>query len=86
FTGEVLASSSSFHTYRIVQISGASSARRVLDLLTWLRGTWNSSMPVMVLSERSGARDVARALDGVANDYVIKPFRSLELHARAYRF
>jgi DNA-binding response OmpR family regulator len=58
----------------------------VLDLLTWLRGTWNSSMPVMVLSERSGARDVARALDAGANDYVIKPFRSLELHARAYRF
>lgn len=29
---------------------------------------------------------MARALDAGANDYVLKPFRPLELRARAYRF
>lgn len=62
------------------------SAHRLLAMLAWLRGTWKSSTPIIVLSERSGARDVAKALDAGANDYVIKPFRPLELRARAYRF
>lgn len=40
------------------------------------------SKPVIVLSVRSSEDDIIRALDGGANDYLTKPFRSGELVAR----
>ncbi len=44
--------------------------------------TW-SSAPVLVLSARSGESDKVRALDAGADDYLVKPFGSAELLARA---
>lgn len=38
--------------------------------------------PIIVLSAREGEQEQIRALDGGANDYVIKPFREGELMAR----
>jgi two-component system KDP operon response regulator KdpE len=42
-----------------------------------------SSAPVLVLSARAGERDKVRALDAGADDYLVKPFGSAELLARA---
>jgi two-component system, OmpR family, KDP operon response regulator KdpE len=39
-------------------------------------------LPIIVLSGRGGEQDQIRALDGGANDYVVKPFREGELMAR----
>ncbi len=51
--------------------------------LVWLKNyrEWNAT-PVMVLSERSQTADKIAALDAGANDYLVKPFDTLELLAR----
>jgi two-component system KDP operon response regulator KdpE len=41
-----------------------------------------TSLPVIVLSVRSGEQEIIAALDGGADDYITKPFRSGELLAR----
>jgi len=41
-----------------------------------------SSVPVIVLTVRSDEQDTVKALDFGADDYIIKPFRQLELLAR----
>jgi len=51
-----------------------------VDLIRELR-TW-SSVPVLVLSARSGEEDKVRALDAGADDYIEKPFGVSELLAR----
>lgn len=49
-------------------------------LLKDLRGWF--ARPIVVLSARSGETDIVNALDGGANDYLTKPFRTGELLAR----
>lgn len=49
------------------------------------RPDWKD-VPIMVLSARSAEGDVVRALDGGADDYIIKPFKLSELTARIRRF
>jgi len=41
-----------------------------------------STLPILVLSVRQGEADKVAALDGGANDYVVKPFAMAELLAR----
>ena len=41
-----------------------------------------SSMPILILSVREGEAEKVAALDGGANDYVVKPFGVAELLAR----
>lgn len=57
------------------------------DLVATLRATdgWKS-LPVVMLTARAMERDVVRALDAGANDYVMKPFQPAELLARVRRF
>ncbi len=50
------------------------------DVITGLRG-W-STMPIIVLSARTGSSDKVEALDAGADDYVTKPFGMAELLAR----
>jgi len=41
-----------------------------------------SSVPIVVLTVKSDEKNVVRMLEGGANDYIVKPFRQLELLAR----
>jgi DNA-binding response OmpR family regulator len=41
-----------------------------------------SSVPIVVLTVKSEEKDVVRMLEGGANDYMVKPFRQMELLAR----
>ena len=56
-----------------------------VELLHWLRSFQKSDVPVIMLSSRSAERDVAGALGIGADDYVVKPFRAMELCARIRR-
>jgi two-component system KDP operon response regulator KdpE len=51
-----------------------------LSLLKRMREWWMK--PVIILSVQSGEEAIIQALDGGANDYLIKPFRTGELLAR----
>ena len=56
-----------------------------LELLKWLR-TWQRDLvPVLMLSSRTSEQDVVQALNFGADDYIVKPFRPLELRARVQR-
>lgn len=44
-----------------------------------------AAVPVVMLTAKSQERDCVRALDGGANDYIVKPFRPEELVARVRR-
>lgn len=55
------------------------------DLLQWLRSHAGNSTRVIMLSARSSEGDVAKALGWGADDYVVKPYRPLELCARILR-
>jgi two-component system, OmpR family, KDP operon response regulator KdpE len=50
------------------------------DVITGLRG-W-TSVPIIVLTARTGAAETVKALDAGADDYVTKPFEMPELLAR----
>lgn len=56
------------------------------EVLTHLRAKpdWRDT-PVLMLSARSQEKDVARAFDAGATDYVVKPFLPEELKARIRR-
>lgn len=56
------------------------------ELLTQIRenGSW-ASVPVVVLSGKVTERDIVRAIELGANDYVTKPYKPLELSARIRR-
>jgi len=56
-----------------------------MELLRWLR-TWKASrVPVLMVSSKGAEHDVADALNAGADDYIVKPFRPLELRARVMR-
>ena len=56
------------------------------EVLSYLRAKpgW-SKVPVIMLTARSQEKDIVRALDAGANDYVVKPFLPDELKARIRR-
>ena len=56
------------------------------ELLAMLRAQagWEG-VPVLLVTARSQEKDVVRALDAGANDYLVKPFRPEELRARIRR-
>ncbi|MGA0611798.1 response regulator transcription factor [Caldimonas sp. KR1-144] len=57
-----------------------------LALLADMRGNaaW-AQTPVVMLTAKSLERDIVRALEAGANDYVVKPFQPQELLARVRR-
>ena len=57
-----------------------------LELLRWLRVHRRLTIPVIMLSGRGAERDIAEALNSGASDYVVKPFKPIELMARIKRF
>lgn len=48
------------------------------------REAW-AAVPILMLTAKSMERDIVRALDAGASDYVVKPFQPAELMARIRR-
>lgn len=46
---------------------------------------WKTT-PIIMLTAKTQERDIIRALDAGANDYIVKPFQPAELLARVKRF
>lgn len=49
------------------------------------QSAWKS-IPIVMLTAKTMERDIVRALDAGANDYIVKPFQPNELLARVRRF
>lgn len=49
------------------------------------RSEW-ADVPIVMLTAKTTERDIIRALDAGANDYIVKPFQPNELLARVRRF
>lgn len=56
------------------------------ELLKLLRAkpAWKS-LPVLMLTSKSQEKDIVRALEAGASDYIVKPFKPDELRARVKR-
>jgi DNA-binding response OmpR family regulator len=56
------------------------------ELLKLIRAkpSWES-LPVLMLTSKSQEKDIVRALEAGANDYILKPFKPDELRARIRR-
>lgn len=83
--GEALRRSLRQETYDLLVLDWNVPDLDGVELLHWLRNFQKSEVPVIMLSSRSAERDVAGALGIGADDYVVKPFRTLELCARIRR-
>lgn len=57
------------------------------ELVMYIRSkkAWQE-VPIIMLTADSAERDIVRALDAGASDYVVKPFNPKELMARLRRF
>lgn len=55
----------------------------LIDSIRTLSG-WQK-VPILMLSTKGNERDIARALDNGADDYLVKPFQPEELKARLRR-
>ena len=49
------------------------------------RSAWND-VPIIMLTSKTQERNVVRALEAGADDYIVKPFQPQELIARVRRF
>lgn len=56
---------------------------RLLEIIR-ARPEW-SNVPVIMLTAKSQEQDIVRALDGGANDFLVKPFKPEEFRARVKR-
>ena len=83
--GEALRRSLRQETYDLLVLDWNVPDLDGVELLNWLRNFQKNEVPVIMLSSRSSERDVAAALGVGADDYVVKPFRTLELCARVRR-
>ena len=61
-------------------INGFELIKHIRSLSDW------ENVPVIMLSSKSHEKDIIKALDSGANDYVVKPFQPLELIARINRY
>ena len=57
------------------------------ELVEKIRGhdTWKN-VPIVMLTAKAGEKDIVRALELGANDYILKPFQPNEVIARLKRF
>lgn len=53
-----------------------------LEILKWIRGNLGREPAVLFLTSRMLEVDVVRALEAGADEYIVKPFRGIELGAR----
>lgn len=83
--GELLRRALRRETYDLLILDWNLPDLEGVEVLRWLRDERSDPTPVMMLSSRMSEKDVARALTRGADDYVIKPFRPLELRARLAR-
>jgi DNA-binding response OmpR family regulator len=61
------------------QVSGYEILAAIRDRTSW------SAIPVIMLTAKSQEKDIVRALDMGASDYMVKPFQPAELRARIRR-
>ena len=85
YSGDALRNALRIESFDLLVLDWAAPDLNVLELLTWLRKKRESMVPVVMLSAHNHERDVVCALDAGASDFIIKPFRPLELVARLRR-
>lgn len=79
---DALRSAMRSETFDLLLFDAGDEIASGIEMLRWLREHRESPMPVILLSSCAVDRRIAEALEGGADDYVLKPFRPLELRAR----
>lgn len=54
-----------------------------LEILSWVRASEFSDLPIIFATTRNRDEDLVKALDQGADDYLVKPIKEIELIARA---
>ena len=80
--GETLRMALRQHSFDLLVLDWYVPGLDGLELLQWLRVHRRLTVPVVMLSGRGSEHDIAQALESGASDYVVKPFKPLELLAR----
>lgn len=71
-------------TFKLVLLDWEMPDTSGIELLEWVRGYFEVPPAVIMVTNRSAEEDVVEALSKGADDFVTKPFRPLELKARAF--
>lgn len=70
-------------TFKLVILDWEMPDMSGIELLEWIRGYFEVPPSVMMVTNRQAEEDVVEALSKGAEDFISKPFRPLELKARA---
>ncbi len=79
--GQAAISEARSHSYDLLVLDLGLPKFSGLEVIRSLRAI-GSDVPIIIISSRSEAVDCVSGLDSGADDYVVKPFRPLELDAR----
>ncbi|MGF1546792.1 MAG: response regulator transcription factor [Thiotrichales bacterium] len=53
-----------------------------LDVMTWIRRNYDKAVPIIFVTVIGNEDEIVKALDGGADEYLVKPIRMRELEAR----
>jgi DNA-binding response OmpR family regulator len=81
FDGEEAQTLAMVHDYDVIVLDHVLPGRSGVDLLRYIRERGRTT-PVLMLTAMSEESDIVGALDGGADDYLVKPFAIGELRAR----
>lgn len=83
-TGADFIGTASQETFDVVVLDWNLPDKTGIELLNWMEECLDLSPSIVMLTQRDEEKDIVKALDAGADDFVSKPFRPQELAARVF--